>query len=34
MVARDLSINIINGNELMIMLNRHFPGEFYNGAPI
>jgi len=33
MVARDLSIDIINGNELMTMLNRHFPGEYYNGAP-
>lgn len=34
MVAKDLSIDIINGNELMTMLNRHFPGEYYNGAPI
>ena len=34
MVANDLSIDIINGIELINLLNRYFPGEYYNGAPL
>lgn len=30
-VAIDLEVEIVDGNQLMKHLNRHFPGEYYNG---
>lgn len=30
-VAGDLEIETVDGNQLMQRLNRHFPGEYYNG---
>lgn len=31
LVAGDLEIETVDGNQLMKRLNRHFPGEYYNG---
>lgn len=30
-VAKDLDIEIVDGNSLMLRLDNHFPGEYYNG---
>lgn len=30
-VAKDLEVEIVDGDQLMQRLNRHFPGEYYNG---
>lgn len=30
-VAKDLEVEIVDGNQLMQFLNRYFPGEYYNG---
>ena len=30
-VAMDLSVEIVDGNQLIQRLNKYFPGEYYNG---
>ena len=30
-VAKDLDIDIVDGNSLMLRLDNHFPGEYYSG---
>ena len=30
-VAMELEIEMVNGKQIMKRLNKHFPGEYYNG---
>lgn len=32
--AKDFNVCIYNGNQIMELLNKYFPGQYYNGAPV
>lgn len=32
--AKDFDVDTLNGSQVMDLLNKYFPGEYYNGAPV